>query len=826
MSSHVINQEVRVKGTVQGVGFRPTVYRLALECQLHGEVSNDCDGVLIRVSGVDTKIKEFLNRLSVEAPPLAKIDSITHSVIERAWDYHDFSIRASSHSAGRTDIAADAASCPQCLQEINDPNNRRYLYPFTNCTHCGPRLSIVNAIPYDRCHTSMHDFKLCAACAAEYRNPIDRRFHAQPTACHECGPRLFLSPNLPATSIDSAISPLSLIQRTQSILDVIQQALVDGKIIAIKGLGGFHLCCDASNHASVELLRLRKHRYAKPLALMTHDMSVVRAYCQVSEQEEQHLRSPAAPIVLLNRLAQADANFPALSSAIAPGSHLLGFMLAYTPLHHLICQRFGKALVMTSANLSGEPQIIDNEEALEKLLRINSPSNEINTTDTKIADWVLYHDRPIANRIDDSVVRCHTFGVQVLRRARGYAPRSIALHSSFQEADQILAYGAELKSTFCLIKQGSAILSQHQGDLEDVKTCDDYEKNLTLFKNLFEFSPKHLACDLHPEYISTKLAKAQAQAQSKNLALLGVQHHHAHIASAMAENGLSRTHPKVLGIAFDGLGYGNNAELWGGEFLLADFCESHSVARLQPIALVGAAQAMLQPWRNAYAQIRNSMTWAAFRERYGTTKIAEFFELQSLATIDRMLEAQVNCPLASSAGRLFDAVAAALDIHPDKVQFEGQAAITLESLVDQDYLAQLLQAKSTEPCYQFDVLNNPITQLYELSAAPLWPALLDDLNLQQSQTKIATRFHAALIHAVLKTVDLLRTQHPFAEVVLSGGCMQNEVLSTALQSAIRERGLICITHHLVPANDGGIALGQAVIAAARIAKNALSTEIE
>ncbi|MBC3872749.1 carbamoyltransferase HypF [Undibacterium sp. LX15W] len=799
-------QEIRVKGTVQGVGFRPTVYRLALECQLHGEVSNDCDGVLIRLSGMDVKIKEFLNRLNTEAPPLAKIESITHAVIEHAWDYRDFSIRASTHSAGRTDIAADAASCAQCLLEINDPNNRRYLYPFTNCTHCGPRLSIVNAIPYDRCHTSMHDFKLCAACEAEYRNPLDRRFHAQPTACHACGPRIFLSPSSLPTHIDP-------IQRTQSILDVIQQALVDGKIVAIKGLGGFHLCCDASNHASVEQLRQRKHRYAKPLALMTHDTAAIRAYCQISEQEEQYLRSPAAPIVLLNRQAQVDVNFPVLSTAIAPGSHLIGFMLAYTPLHHLICQRFGKALVMTSANLSGEPQITDDEEALEKLAKTSSNK-------AAIADLVLYHDRPIANRIDDSVVRCHTFGVQVLRRARGYAPRSIALHNSFQNADRILAYGAELKSTFCLIKQGGAILSQHQGDLEDVKTCDDYEKNLALFKILFEFSPTHLACDLHPEYISSKLAHAEAH--SKNLHLLGIQHHHAHIASAMAENGLSRTHPKVLGIAFDGLGYGDNGELWGGEFLLADFCESHRVARLQPVALPGAAQAMLQPWRNTYAQIRNSMSWTEFRERYGTTKIAQFFEQQSLATVDRMLQAQVNCPLASSAGRLFDAVAAALDIHPDKVQFEGQAAITLESLVDQNYLTQLLRVDSTERCYQFEIQSDPTTQLYklkyELSAAPMWPSLLDDLNQQHSQTQIATRFHAALIQAVLKTVDLLRTQYPFNDVVLSGGCMQNEVLSNALQNAIQERGLACITHHLVPANDGGIALGQAVIAAARTIK--------
>lgn len=827
MSSHVIHQEIRVKGTVQGVGFRPTVFRLAQECELHGEVNNDCDGVLIRLSGLDSKIKEFLNRLSAEAPPLAKIDSITHAVIEASWNYPDFRIGASTHSAGLTEVSADAATCAACMRDVYDAQNRRYLYPFTNCTHCGPRLSIVTAIPYDRCHTSMHDFDLCAACEQEYRNPLDRRFHAQPIACHACGPRLYVYPKMDVASnsnansfVDSKTDSLAIIKDrvhvTQAILDHIQHALCDGKIIAIKGLGGFHLCCDASNHASVEQLRQRKQRYAKPFALMAHDLSVIRAYCSVSELEEQHLRSPAAPIVLLNQRHVEDARLPPLSPAIAPGSHLIGFMLAYTPLHQLIGQRFGRALVMTSANLSGEPQIIDNQEALDKL---SAPPQSAHQA---IADLIIYHDRPIANRMDDSVLRCTASGTQILRRARGYAPRSIKLHTSFQSANQLLAYGAELKATFCLIKQGVAILSQHQGDLEDLKTCDDYEKNLALYQHLYEFSPRYLAFDLHPEYISSKLARAAAnvhQTPLHQLSSFGIQHHHAHIASAMAENGLSRSHPKVLGIALDGLGFGDNGELWGGEFLLADFCESSRLARLHPVALPGAAQAMLHPWRNTYAHLRNSMDWEVFRARYHTTSIALFFEQQALASLDRMLQTQLNCPLASSTGRLFDAVAAAIGIHPDKVQFEGQAAIQLESLVDHDQLRLLLDATQEEQAsaYRFECQLDAVSGLHELNAASLWPTLMDDVLTQKSQAHIATHFHAALVQGLLAMLDILGTQHAFQDIVLSGGCMQNEVLASALQVGIQRRGYRCITHHQVPANDGGIALGQAVIAAARIA---------
>jgi hydrogenase maturation protein HypF len=819
MSAVIENQEIRVKGTVQGVGFRPTVYRLALECELNGEVSNDTDGVLIRLSGQQHSILRFLQRLPLEAPPLAKIDSIEANVVAATWQYRDFRIGHSGHTQGRTEVAADAAVCQACLAEIHDPAQRRYQYPFTNCTHCGPRLSIVQGIPYDRPNTTMAAFALCPECHAEYTNPLDRRFHAQPIACHECGPQLHIhGDNHRATSNS---------EQSRHCLAQIDLALRAGKIVAIKGLGGFHLCCDAANHASVQLLRQRKQRYAKPFALMSHQLDGITQYCTVSALEQATLQSAAGPIVLLASRAKADMAAAPLSAAIAPGSALLGWMLPTTPLHQLICQRFGQPLVMTSGNVSGEPQIIDNQEAIDKL--------------SSIADLLVLHNREIANRIDDSVVMCVSGRARLLRRARGYAPRSITLPAGFEQADKILAWGAELKSTFCLVKQGAAILSQHQGDLEDISTIDDYEKNLALYQKLFGFSPRVLALDRHPEYLSGKLAKAKAEAKATADASLGdaatrlrcveIQHHHAHIASAMAENGLPLTHRPVLGIAFDGLGFGADNTLWGGEFLLADYHSARRLARLKPVAMPGGAQAIKQPWRNTLAHILNSMSWQDFCAQHGDSALAAFLAQKPVASLQTMLAAQLNCPLASSAGRLFDAVAGALGINPGQVQFEGQAAIELEMLVDKnailepDPLGAASQAASTPGTdaaslrpYRFalETASHPDGPLLNLDPAPMWLQLLQDLQHGVDKSMIATRFHAGLIHGVMQVVDLLAQQHEFGEVVLSGGCMQNAILLQGLEQALAKRQLNCITHALVPANDGGIALGQAVIAAANM----------
>ncbi len=804
------NQEIRVKGTVQGVGFRPTVFRLATECGLLGEVSNDTDGVLIRLVGGQTAIRQFLQRLPKEAPPLAKIDSIQAVVVDAAWDYPDFRIGQSSHPGhyqGRTEVAADASLCPACRDEIQDPRQRRTLYPFTNCTHCGPRLSIIQGIPYDRPNTTMQAFALCDACREEYGNPLDRRFHAQPIACHQCGPQLIIH-----VAGDRATTPLTQGSSAQAgqQLQQITQALADGQIVALKGLGGFHLCCDARNHASVELLRQRKHRYAKPFALMSDKMEVIQQYCTLSALEQATLCSPAAPIVLLGtKFSPPTAPGPdvvPLSGAIAPGSRLLGWMLPYTPLHQLICQQFGKPLVMTSGNLSGEPQIIDNQEAIDKL--------------AEIADLIVYHNRDIANRIDDSVVICVSGRARLLRRARGYAPRSIALPPGFESADQILAYGAELKSTFCLIKQGAAILSQHQGDLEDISTMEDYEKNLALYQALFEFTPRYLALDQHPEYLSSKLAKVDAI--THDLKRFEIQHHHAHIASAMAENQFPLAHKPVLGIAFDGLGYGADNTLWGGEFLLADYRSAQRVARLTPVAMPGGAQAVKQPWRNTVAQILNSMSWGEFLADYGDTELAQWLRTKPVATLQAMLADQLNCPLASSVGRLFDAVAGALGLSAGQVQFEGQAAIELEMLVDQDaILERATLGRATAPAYppypmKVEYPSDSANGLINLNPASIWPELLHDLLHGVAKSIIATRFHAALIDGVMQVVDRLAQRHEFDCVVLSGGCMQNAILLQGLEQALQQRQLKCFTHALVPANDGGIALGQAVICAAKL----------
>ncbi|WP_266171440.1 carbamoyltransferase HypF [Dyella subtropica] len=793
--------EVRVTGTVQGVGFRPTVYRLALACRLDGEVLNDSEGVLIRLAGAPHDVRDFLHRLPGEAPPLAKIDSITATERADFREYRGFRITHSRHAAGRTEVAADAAVCQACLDEISDPQQRRYLYPFTNCTHCGPRLSIVRGIPYDRAATTMAAFAMCPACAHEYADPLDRRFHAQPIACHACGPTLTLhepgvdEPGVNERGVDEPGVDGHGVARQ---LEHLCHGLAAGKIVALKGLGGFHLCCDATSHSAVTTLRRRKAREAKPFALMAADLAEVRRYCDISPLEEQLLGSPAAPIVLLEMRNEPAAGSPTLPDAIAPGSRLLGFMLPYTPLHYLLCRQFGRPLVMTSGNASGEPQLIDNAEALEKL--------------GGIADLIATHNRDIANRMDDSVVRVVAGEPRLLRRARGYAPRSITLPVGFEHADGILAYGAELKSTFCLVKQGAAILSQHQGDLEEVNTYEDYVHNLNLYRLLFDFTPRHHAYDLHPEYLSSKLACHESPVPT-----IAVQHHHAHIAGAMAENGLARTHRPVLGIAFDGLGMGDDGSLWGGEFLLADYAGYRRLACLKPVAMLGGGQAVRQPWRNTLAQLLACMEWEDFAARYGDTGIGRMLLAKPIPTLRAMLRERVNCPLASSAGRLFDAVAGALGLHTEQAQFEGQAAIALEMLADRATLQNCL-AVGMGPHredYRLDIVPDAVPLV--LDPGSIWPRLCDDLLHDVPPAVIAARFHAGLILSIADMAEQLRREHDFGDVVLSGGCMQNALLLEGLIDTLTARGLRCLTHTLVPANDGGIALGQAVVAAARIA---------
>lgn len=835
MSERLSGFEIRVRGIVQGVGFRPTVYKVATAMALNGEVLNDTNGVIIRLLSDEQGIAEFIHRLHENCPELARIDAVETTEAKEAWQYSAFSITASQQVSGITDITADAATCQACLDEVFNPNEPRYLYPFTNCTHCGPRLSIVNAIPYDLGNTSMKAFPFCGDCESEYHDPLDRRFHAQPVACHECGPELSLIISGESEQVNSVSKTLSVAEKqtqTQGYLRTINQALKNGKILAIKGLGGFHLCCDATNHTAVATLRERKLRYGKPFALMTPDMAQIRQYCELSEMEATQLQQPAAPIVLLNRrnspLASEQGKLAlTLSPAIAPHSNLLGFMLPYTPLHHLICREFGKPLVMTSGNLSGEPQIIDNQEATEKL--------------SSIADLLVLHNRDIVNRIDDSVLRVVAGKPRIIRRARGFAPQSLTLPEGFEQAEGILAFGAELKSTFCMVKQGKAFVSQHQGDLEDALTFDDYEHNLQLYQHLLQFDTQHMVCDLHPEYLSTKLANERidnepvnSQGEAKS-ALLSVQHHHAHIASAMVENQLPLAHGNVLGIALDGLGMGDDHTFWGGEFLLTRYESSVRVGRLSPVAMPGGAQAIKQPWRNTYAHIAKAFGFNQFCRQYPDLPLTRFLQSMPFDLVQTMLDKGVNCPEASSAGRLFDAVAAA--VGPDYTQsatqvlYEGQAAIELEMLVDTGQVFGL----PAEQAYRLDMaFDTTVSDAFlEIDTASLWPQLLNDLcasfgsashvsasnsNAQIAEL-IATRFHAGLIYTLVNAVAALAQRVDFSDVVLSGGCFQNAVLLKGVSEALQNQGFNCVTHSVMPANDGGIALGQAAIAAAKTLKS-------
>lgn len=771
--------EIRIQGTVQGVGFRPTVYQLARACHLRGEVYNDAAGVVIRVAGQPAQVEEFVAGLRPSAPPLARITACQRQTVEAATvSQRQFQITASRSGASRTQVSPDAATCPQCLADSLDPFSRFYRYPFTNCTHCGPRLSIVRAIPYDRGYTSMAAFSLCPTCQQEYTDPLNRRFHAQPVACYHCGPRAWLERADGRPVISDMFSMLDDV-------DAVCTLLQRGEIVAIKGIGGIHLACDATQEAAVSRLRQRKQRYHKPFALMVRSLEVIEPYCEVSEAERQLLQSPAAPVVLLR--CRSHGSGPAIAASVAPNLNTLGVMLPYTPLHHLMLKRLDRPIVLTSGNRSDEPQCIDNDVARQQL--------------GDIATYFLLHNRDIVNRVDDSVVRMVAGQRQTLRRGRGYAPDPLPLPAGFEAAPPILAMGAELKSTFCLSRGGEAILSQHLGDLENAATFAAYQDTLGLYQQLFEHQPAAIAVDLHPDYLSTKLGREQAQAAA--LPCYGIQHHHAHVAAAMVEQGLPLDTALVLGIALDGLGYGADDTLWGGEFLIADYRQFQRVAHFEPMAMLGAAQATRQPWRNTYAQLMAALGWRHLSEEFGDLDLVQFLAAQSRPLLDQMLKTGLRSPSASSAGRLFDAVAAAVGCCREQASYEGQGAVELEALVSPDLL---------DDGYSLTVRQETLPVL---SAAPLWPQLLQDLQ-RVERSVIASRFHVGLARAVADLALTLAQQHHLSRVVLSGGVFQNQVLLAAVQERLTRAGLTVITPHQVPANDGGIALGQVAIAAARL----------
>ncbi|NEX17647.1 MAG: carbamoyltransferase HypF, partial [Halochromatium sp.] len=692
-----------------------------------------------------------------------------------------------------------------CAAEITDPKDRRYRYPFTNCTHCGPRLSIIRAIPYDRGNTSMAEFEMCSACAAEYRDPADRRFHAQPNACPVCGPKVWLAFD---PTDDRLADPAA-----RDAIDVASRLLARGAILAIKGIGGFHLACDATNPVAVARLRERKRRSAKPFALMARDLEVIRGYCRVSPAEAELLSSTAAPIVLLDQLA-ADADLdsglrglPQLAAEIAPGQSALGLMLPYSPLHRLLLQDWERPLVMTSGNLSDEPQCIDNADALQRL--------------AGIADAWLLHDREILNRVDDSVARVIQGHTRWLRRARGAAPTPLRLPSGFESAPKVLALGGELKNSLCLLSDGQATLSQHLGDLEEARTAREFERTVKLYQALFEHQPEIIAVDCHPDYRSSALGRRLAAETGARL--VEVQHHAAHLGAVLADADWPLDAGPVVGVIFDGLGYGADQTIWGGEFLLGDYRQWQRIGHLRPFSLPGGERAIREPWRCLFAQLESVFGWQQCLDRWGTLEPIQRLQRRPLRVIEAMIQKGLNSPPTTSAGRLFDAVAAALGVCVDGIAYEAQAAIELETLARGalgevgyafaiDHGDSRDRSDSNERNDRND-RNERNARRWQLDPTPMWTALLDDLTARVPAAVIAARFHAGLATAAAELAVQAAHRHGVGTVALSGGVFQNRTLFEAMHKALSERGLQVLTHRRVPANDGGLALGQSVIAA-------------
>ncbi|QDG78729.1 carbamoyltransferase HypF [Labrenzia sp. PHM005] len=765
--------QVRIKGLVQGVGFRPFVWRLANEENLTGHVLNDAEGVLAEVWGAPFHVDRFLDRLKSDCPPLARIESVeTQALSENtSTPPEDFQIIASAGGSVATGIVPDAATCPNCVAEIFDPADRRSGYAFTNCTHCGPRLSVVSGIPYDRASTSMAPFVMCTECQSEYDTPADRRFHAQPNACPACGPKLWCEVGGANIKTDDPIAWTA-------------DRIAAGDIIAIKGIGGFHLTTDATSTQAVDRLRDRKHRPHKPLAVMVRDVEQARTYCHVSDQEAELLEDKAAPIVLLRVRAELEGR-PGLSDSLAPGLDQCGIMLPYTPLHHLLMAAVSGPIVMTSGNLSEDPQVIGNQEAAAKL--------------AQIADGFLMHDREIVNRLDDSVMRMDRSGPVILRRARGLAPAPLALADGFKDLPSVLSLGGELKSTFCLLRDGEAVVSQHMGDLESRRVLEDFEKNLGLYRQIYYFEPEQIAVDAHPDYLSSQIGRRLAA--DKNIPLIEIQHHYAHLAACLAEHGISPGADPSLAIVLDGSGLGSDGTIWGGEILIGGYEGFERAGHFLPVPLPGGAAAVREPWRNLAAHLHMAFgeNW---QDQPGITSLRQRFKDKNLAVISQMISKGLNAPLSSSAGRLFDAVAAAVGVCPDRQSYEGQTGALLESLA-RPYLADRIY-------YPVDVsTGNPVV----LSWTPFWETLCEDLQNGVAPGQVSARFHLGLIQALSSTAAKLAGERNISRIVLSGGVLQNAILADGLLVSLTGRGFEVLFPRQFPANDGGLSLGQAAIAA-------------
>jgi hydrogenase maturation protein HypF len=779
----VMRQRLRIEvdGAVQGVGFRPFIYRLAREMSLDGWVANDTGGVIVEVEGTEDSLKRFLARLPAEKPPPASIrDTRVHRLA--AEGYRGFRIERSERQGLKTvQVLPDLAICPSCLEEIRDPRNRRHGYPFTNCTQCGPRFSIIRSLPYDRPRTTMRDFTFCAACRAEYEEPSNRRFHAQPNACHDCGPQLALW-DASGGKLAAGADALRLAQKT----------LRDGDIVAVKGLGGFHLMVDAGSGTAVHHLREKKIRREKPLAIMVRDLAAARELCRLDDEAEALLVSPEAPVVLLPRLPGT-----AVHETVAPNNPCLGIMLAYTPLHLLLLDELEFPVVATSGNLSDEPICTDEHDAVRRL--------------GGVADSFLVHDRPIARHVDDSVAWIFDGKPRLLRRARGWAPRPVVLD---KKLPPILAVGAHLKNAVALSVGRQVFVSQHIGDMETPEAVEAFEHVIADFLELYDANPVAVAHDLHPDYVSTNWARDNVaefdRADDGGLSsgglnrlvgakLVPVQHHHAHLAACLAENSF---HGAALGVTWDGTGYGLDGTVWGGEYLVGTRSSFQRVAHFLPFRLPGAEAAIREPRRTALALLWQ-LGGGAERWSENLPPVASFSSTE-LALLAKMLERGINSPETTSAGRLFDGVAALIGLSL-RTTFDGQAAMALEFAADPSvrdgYPVRLIETEA----------NGPAGPLL-VDWRPLLEAVLEDRRRGSSAGIIAARFHAALAEANLLVARAVGER----TVALSGGCFQNRLLLQRTVDKLREAGFEVLLHQQVPPNDGGISLGQVAVAAARL----------
>jgi hydrogenase maturation protein HypF len=752
-----IAKRVQVNGVVQGVGFRPFVYQLAKQYHLKGNVANTSSGVVIHIEGAQNKCESFFSDLSKKCPPLAHITEI-FSYDEALRHYTEFNIIISKKGAIMdTLISPDMSVCDDCLSELFNPNDRRFKYPFINCTNCGPRYTIIDNIPYDRPKTSMKIFKMCPACQAEYDAPDNRRFHAQPNACEDCGPHIELyDKNRKKVAASDPIEKTAVL-------------LKQGCIVAIKGLGGFHLAADAENSDAVKTLRKRKHREEKPLAVMSLDVAHIRKYAHVMPKEETQLKSPQRPIVLLQKIEPNP-----ISDEVAPRNRYFGTMLPYTPLHYLLLDHDFTALIMTSGNRSEEPIAIDNDDAFDRL--------------SDIADYFLVHNRDIYLRSDDSIVKRTAGNTRFIRRSRGYVPVPIFLK---KEIPPILACGAELKNTVCMTKKNHAFLSQHIGDLENIPAYEFFTMTIDHMKRILDVAPDLVAYDLHPDYLSTRYAEAL-----KGLKKVPVQHHHAHIVSCMTENMLEGP---VIGLSFDGTGYGADGNVWGGEVLIADALAFRRAAHLAYTPMPGGEAAIKEPWRMAVSYL-----YETFGKGFEDLDLPLFKHIDAnhIKTMEKMIQNRINSPYTSSLGRLFDGVASIIGVR-NHVVFEGQAAMELEMMASEKIMGT----------YNYEWISEDV---YRVLPQPMIRDIVRDMEKRITPAEIGSKFHWTLIRLFTELCGVISKDTGLNRVVLSGGVFQNSILLAGLIQSLTKKNFQVFTHKLVPPNDGGISLGQAMVAAASV----------